>query len=91
MCGLCGEVDEFCDGLARLTLSETPVETLRMMRQLQLIRREADFQTLHATLARLDERLDDVCPAREESRSAPARPEAAARVHGRELRWRWRR
>jgi len=54
------EVDEFCDGLARLTLSETPVETLRMMRQLQLIRREANFDQLHDTIQRIDERLDTV-------------------------------
>merc|ERR550537_68024 len=48
------DVEEFCDGLARLTLSETPVETLRLMRQVQVIRREADFKELHRTLERIE-------------------------------------
>lgn len=52
------DVDEFCDGMARLTLSETPVETLRMMRQLQLIRREGDFRELNAKVDNLAECMD---------------------------------
>lgn len=52
------DVDEFCDGMARLTLSETPVETLRMMRQLQLIRREGDFRELNEKVCHIDDCLD---------------------------------
>lgn len=48
------DVEEFCDGLARLTLSETPVETLRLMRQVQVMRREGNFKELHKTLERIE-------------------------------------